>query len=102
MARAREQGRARDDLRSLLLHELNEDAAIGHHLLARPETLRNVVTVAAAIAQRHMPAGKTAVGLGDKDEWKILLVTQDGGNRHEKAAYLLAGENFHLHIHLAL
>ena len=51
--------------RSLVLHELNEDAAVDHDLVAGLETVGDVVLVAGAITQGHVLPREAAVGLGD-------------------------------------
>jgi hypothetical protein len=50
------------DGRSLVLHELNEDRAVDHDLVAGLQAVGNVVPVAGAIAQGHVPPREAAVG----------------------------------------
>ncbi len=58
--------------RSLILHELNEDAPIDHDPVAGLEAFGNIVLVAAAIAQRHMLPREAAVGFDKIHERQVF------------------------------
>jgi len=66
--------RAAAEIRSLRLHELNENAPIDHDLVAGLEALGDVVSIAGSIAQGYVLAREAAVGLREIDEGKILVM----------------------------
>jgi hypothetical protein len=65
----------RDD-RSLILQELNEEAAIDYDPVAGTQAFGDLIAVTYARTQSHMPPRETVVGLRDIDEGQIFIVAQ--------------------------
>jgi hypothetical protein len=62
------EARSGAELRSLVLHELNKDAAFNHNFVAGLQTSGNIVLVSGAITEGHVLPREAAVGLGDIDK----------------------------------
>src|SRR5450631_4140747 len=88
--------------RSLILHELNEDPAIDHNLVAGVETRGDIILVPDTMTQSHVLPREAAIGLGQIDERQILIVAQNRRYRDQQSGAFPAALDQHAHIHLLL
>src|SRR3569833_704674 len=90
------------DPRSLALHELKEDGAVGDDPVAALEAAGHGVIGGVPITESHLPANEGPVRKRHIDKRQVLVIKKDRRDRHQKTRANPARLDRDVDVHLLL